>query len=124
MDFKRTILDCGGKRSATPLSSGRNRFNKPMVCVRAKALSPLRFASAVQNANCIAKPFLILSIHRAFMIHLPLIEIVKILFAADVAANAENVRREGVRIQLDVIPATVPEKTLVGQQVVDLIIRS
>ncbi len=43
------VLDCGGKRSATPLSPAR-RF--PIVSVtfaRAKAPSPLRSAGAVQN---------------------------------------------------------------------------
>jgi tetratricopeptide (TPR) repeat protein len=37
------ILDCGGKRSATPLWNGPDKLTG-----HAKALSPLRFASAVQ----------------------------------------------------------------------------
>lgn len=40
MVFLTIILDCARKQSATPLSSGTQT---------AKALSPLRFASAVQN---------------------------------------------------------------------------
>ncbi len=46
-----TILDCGGKRSATPLSPARNVSLIPTTFVRPKALSPLRSASAVQDAT-------------------------------------------------------------------------
>jgi hypothetical protein len=43
------ILDRGGKRSATPLSCGR-RFSKVRLRpARAKVVSPLRFATAIQN---------------------------------------------------------------------------
>jgi hypothetical protein len=44
------VMDCGGKRSATPLWCGRRL---PVICfhsARAKALSPLRTASAVHDA--------------------------------------------------------------------------
>jgi hypothetical protein len=46
-----TIMDCGGKRSATPLSSARTAFKETSRVARAKALSPLRSASAVQNKH-------------------------------------------------------------------------
>jgi len=44
-----TILDCGGKRSATPLSHARRSAFVRKACVRPKAPSSLRFAGAVQN---------------------------------------------------------------------------
>ena len=43
------VMDCGGKRSATPLSLAREVFNGRPVSVRPKALSPLRSANAVQE---------------------------------------------------------------------------
>jgi hypothetical protein len=45
------ILDCGGKRSATPLSRGKGGLSSEAIIVRAKAVSPLRFATAVQKAR-------------------------------------------------------------------------
>jgi hypothetical protein len=45
------VMDCGGKRSATPLSCGQRSAKVRGSCVRAKAPSPLRFAGAVQDAN-------------------------------------------------------------------------
>ena len=44
-----SILDCGGKRSATPLSSARQPKNISTGFVRAKAVSPLRSATALQD---------------------------------------------------------------------------
>jgi hypothetical protein len=46
----RSVMDCGGKHSATPLSCGRRRSNVPGSRVRAKAPAPLRCAGAVQDA--------------------------------------------------------------------------
>ena len=56
-----SVMDCGGKRSATPLSHGRKISVCSVDFVRAKALSPLppllcygvagRSASAVQDAG-------------------------------------------------------------------------
>jgi hypothetical protein len=48
------IMDCGGKRSTTPLSSAREISVIRWCVARAKAPSPLRFAGAVQDAsvNC------------------------------------------------------------------------
>ena len=43
------VVDCGGKRSATPLSHERNISVCRQISVRLKALSPLRSASAVQE---------------------------------------------------------------------------
>ena len=43
------VLDCGGKRSATPLSSERQPKNVSGGFVRAKAVSPLRSATALQD---------------------------------------------------------------------------
>ena len=43
------IMDCGRKRSATPLSHARKIIVCRLVSVRPKALSPLRSASAVQD---------------------------------------------------------------------------
>ena len=43
------VLDCGGKRSTTPLSHERKIIVCRLVSVRPKALSPLRSASAVQD---------------------------------------------------------------------------
>jgi hypothetical protein len=45
-----TILDCGGKRSATPLSNLRDGSDFPTSQARPKAPSPLRSAGAVQDA--------------------------------------------------------------------------
>ena len=42
-------MDCGGKRSATPLSPGDTACNRPPRPPPAKAPSPLRFAGAVQK---------------------------------------------------------------------------
>ena len=44
------ILECGGKRRATPLSSGRDGGECSLRCVRAKAVSSLRSATAVPDA--------------------------------------------------------------------------
>jgi lysophospholipase L1-like esterase len=44
-------LDCGGKRSATPLLNGPDVSAKNLIFARPKALSPLRSASAVQKAS-------------------------------------------------------------------------
>ena len=44
-----SVLDCGGKRSATPLSSARQPKKNSTGFVRAKAVSPLRSATAVQD---------------------------------------------------------------------------
>jgi len=44
-------LDCGGKRSATPLSRGRKLSIVRSRPARAKAVSPLRSATAVQDAR-------------------------------------------------------------------------
>jgi hypothetical protein len=43
-------LDCGGKRSATPLSPARRFTLIRTVSIRLKAPSPLRSADAVQDA--------------------------------------------------------------------------
>ena len=43
------VLDCGGKRSATPLSSERQPKKISTGFVRAKAVSPLRSATALQD---------------------------------------------------------------------------
>jgi hypothetical protein len=49
------LLDCGGKRSATPLSQAHPTSEFPPRLVRSKAVSPLRSATALQNAaRCIA----------------------------------------------------------------------
>jgi hypothetical protein len=42
-------LDCGGKRSATPLSARTERVVESKSIAHPKAVSPLRFATAVQN---------------------------------------------------------------------------
>ena len=47
----RRILDCGGKRSATPLSRARSEVSTPKSPARSKAPSPLRSAGAVQNLS-------------------------------------------------------------------------
>jgi lysophospholipase L1-like esterase len=47
---KARVLDCGGKRSATPLSHERGASAARLAFLRLKALSPLRSASAVQDA--------------------------------------------------------------------------
>jgi len=39
--YNRDVLDCGGKRSATPLSHGRKIFKFTARRVRSKAPSPL-----------------------------------------------------------------------------------
>ena len=44
-----SVLDCGGKRSATPLSHGRGAANFFTRSVRSKAVSPLRSATALQD---------------------------------------------------------------------------
>jgi hypothetical protein len=46
-----TVLDCGGKRSATPLLPARTVVAIPKTLARSKALSPLRSASAVHDAQ-------------------------------------------------------------------------
>jgi hypothetical protein len=46
-----SILDCGGKRSATPLSSARCGFEASTVLLRSKAPSTLRSAGAVQDVR-------------------------------------------------------------------------
>jgi hypothetical protein len=43
------VLDCGGKRSATPLSHARGLALVRTIFVRPKAVSPLRSATAVQD---------------------------------------------------------------------------
>jgi hypothetical protein len=43
-----SVLDCGGKRSATPLSHARKSFALRIFLVRPKAPSPLRSAGALQ----------------------------------------------------------------------------
>src|SRR5690242_15936844 len=43
------VLDCGGKRSATPLSHARRFSVIPTVFARSKAPASLRFVGAVQN---------------------------------------------------------------------------
>jgi hypothetical protein len=42
-------MECGGKRSATPLWFGREALGKSFLYARAKAVSPLRFATAVPD---------------------------------------------------------------------------
>jgi hypothetical protein len=42
-------MDCGGKRSATPLLPAGKTGVIPKIFVRSKAPSSLRFAGAVQN---------------------------------------------------------------------------
>jgi hypothetical protein len=44
-------LDCGGKRSATPLSHARHWFDLSEHLVRPKAVSPLRSATALQEPS-------------------------------------------------------------------------
>ena len=44
---RQRVLDCGGKRSATPLSPARKPFASRMFLVRPKAPSPLRSAGAL-----------------------------------------------------------------------------
>ncbi|MES1180734.1 MAG: hypothetical protein ABUL66_02605 [Verrucomicrobiota bacterium] len=44
-------MDCGGKRSALPLSPARKVIVIPKTFVCPKALSPLRSASAVHDAQ-------------------------------------------------------------------------
>jgi outer membrane protein assembly factor BamB len=46
-----TVLDCGGKRSATPLSHARGLSFFRLLLARPKAPSPLRSAGAVQDAG-------------------------------------------------------------------------
>lgn len=48
------VMDCGGKRSAPPLSHVRNIPIVRLIHLRPNALSPLRFASAVQDARWFA----------------------------------------------------------------------
>jgi len=50
------IMECGGKRSATPPSHARSvlRFPKPLA--RPKAVSPLRSATAVHDVTNPAMP--------------------------------------------------------------------
>jgi hypothetical protein len=43
-----SVLDCGGKRSATPLSHAGKTFGSMILPVRPKAPSPLRSAGALQ----------------------------------------------------------------------------
>ena len=47
--FFQVVLDCGGKRSSTPLSPALKLFSTREPSVRPKALSPLRSASALQD---------------------------------------------------------------------------
>jgi len=54
--YRAGVLDCGGKRSATPLSNGRGLGVVRERIARAKAPSPLRSAGAVQDAGAVAKP--------------------------------------------------------------------
>jgi len=53
-------LDCGGKRSATPLSHARHWFDLSKPLVRPKAVSPLRSgprnASPRQAATAVEEP--------------------------------------------------------------------
>ena len=44
-----SVLECGGKRRATPPSGARPAKNISGGPVRAKAVSPLRFATALQD---------------------------------------------------------------------------
>jgi len=46
--FMESVLDCGGKRSATPPWQGPERVEVSARLVRSKAPSPLRSAGAVQ----------------------------------------------------------------------------
>jgi hypothetical protein len=48
--YSGTILDCGGKRSATPLSHERTITEPRPSPLRSKAVSPLRSATALQNS--------------------------------------------------------------------------
>jgi hypothetical protein len=47
----RDILDCGGKRSATPLSHDQMFSSIRLLLARSKAVSPLRYATAIQDAG-------------------------------------------------------------------------
>jgi hypothetical protein len=47
----RSVMDCGGKRSATPLSHARRFSVIRKFPVRPKAVSPLRSATALQDAG-------------------------------------------------------------------------
>ena len=49
-------MDCGGKRSATPLLHARRFFTTRWRIALPKAVSPLRFATAVQNLQLTGKP--------------------------------------------------------------------
>jgi len=49
-EFKR-VLDCGGKRSATPLSFRTERHLTSKLMFRVKAVSSLRSATALQNGT-------------------------------------------------------------------------
>ncbi|MGA9778302.1 MAG: hypothetical protein WBS33_08530 [Verrucomicrobiia bacterium] len=50
---RREVLDCGGKRSATPLSAARVSIAAGAVR-RGKAVSSLRSATALQDAGAIS----------------------------------------------------------------------
>ena len=50
----RDLLDCGGKRSATPLSHDQMFSSIRLFLARSKAVSPLRYATAVQDAGAFA----------------------------------------------------------------------
>jgi len=45
------VMDCGGKRSATPLWAGDECAYFKIVLVRAKAVSSLRAATALHDAS-------------------------------------------------------------------------
>src|ERR1700722_10663998 len=51
----RDALDCGGKRSATPLSHGQIIASQTPTRARAKAGSPLRSATVLQNSPVFAR---------------------------------------------------------------------
>ena len=51
----KTVLDCGGKRSATPLSHARQLVLTRTRFARSKAVSRLRLATAVQDADRLAR---------------------------------------------------------------------
>lgn len=62
-----TVLDCGGKRSATPLSCACWLTVLRWVLARSKAPSPLRSASAVQDAGWLTKVSLITTVFFALV---------------------------------------------------------
>jgi hypothetical protein len=56
----RSVMDCGGKRSATPLSSGQRFSDAQSRPGRAKAPSPLRSARALHDASVAARRIAVL----------------------------------------------------------------